>query len=158
MSLFVKWAFRKGEEKRYPNLLKIGEDIVEKCGGVPLAVRTLGSLLYLKTDEHDWLYIKDNEIWKLEQKENDILPALRLSYDAMPAYLKQCFAFCSIFPKDKDFNNVELTILWMAHCGWHMVSFSHLLKTKSSKILHNDTSKSYGRDLSFKIFKRKTCS
>ena len=54
-----------GEDKQYyPNLLKIGEQIVEKCAGVPLAMRNLGSLLYSKKDERDWVSIRDREIWK----------------------------------------------------------------------------------------------
>lgn len=63
MSLFVKRAFKEGEERNYPKLVKIGEDIVKKCKGVPLAVRTLGSLLYSKTTESDWLDIRDNDMW-----------------------------------------------------------------------------------------------
>uniref|UniRef100_A0A2N9FYU9 TIR domain-containing protein n=1 Tax=Fagus sylvatica TaxID=28930 RepID=A0A2N9FYU9_FAGSY len=75
--LFLKWAFVEGEEKKYPKLVEIGKQIVKKCSGVPLAVRTLGSLLYSKTEERDWISIRDNEIWKLEQKEDDILPAFK---------------------------------------------------------------------------------
>ena len=53
LSIFMKCAFKDGEGKQYPNLLKIGEQIVQKCGGVPLAVRSLGSLLNTKKDERD---------------------------------------------------------------------------------------------------------
>jgi len=115
LSLFVKCAFNEGEEKQHPNLLKIGKEIVEKCKGVPLAVKTLGSLLHSKVDEREWEFVRDNEIWKLEQKENDILPALRLSYDQLPIHLKRCFAFCSLFPKDHEFNSFILNQMWMAH-------------------------------------------
>jgi hypothetical protein len=113
--LFLKWAFVEGEEKQYPKLVEIGKQIVKKCSGVPLAVRTLGSLLYSKTEERDWISIRDNEIWKLEQKEDDILPALRLSYDQLPSYLKQCFAYCSLYPKDFRYDNIELMQSWMAN-------------------------------------------
>uniref|UniRef100_A0A2N9J8B0 Disease resistance protein RGA3 n=1 Tax=Fagus sylvatica TaxID=28930 RepID=A0A2N9J8B0_FAGSY len=85
LSLLLKWAFSEGEEKQYPKLVEIGKQIVKKCKGVPLAVRTLGSLLYSKIDEHDWISIRDNEIWKLEQKHDDILPALTLSYNQLPS-------------------------------------------------------------------------
>lgn len=114
LSLFMRWAFQKGQEKDLPNLIEIGHEIVEKCKGVPLAVRTLGSLLYMNLDEREWLYVRDNEIWKLEQTETDILPALQLSYDQLPYYLKHCFAYCSIFPKDYVFRKDELIQLWMA--------------------------------------------
>nr|XP_023882087.1 putative disease resistance protein RGA1 [Quercus suber] len=53
MSLFVKLAFKEGEEKQYPNLLNIGREIVKKCKGVPLAVKTLAGPLYSKVDEHE---------------------------------------------------------------------------------------------------------
>ncbi|KAM3691143.1 hypothetical protein ACJW31_09G173200 [Castanea mollissima] len=115
MSLFVKLAFKEGEEEQYPNLLNIGREIVKKCKGVPLAVRTLAGPLYSKVDEREWISIRDNEVWNLEQKEGDILPALKLSYNQLPFHLKQCFAYCSVFPKDYDFNNLELIQFWMAH-------------------------------------------
>ena len=41
---------------------------MKKCKGV-LAVKTLGSLLYSMLNEHDWLFAKDNKMWKLEQKK-----------------------------------------------------------------------------------------
>lgn len=115
LSLFLKWAFNEGQEKQHPNLVEIGREIVKKCGGVPLAVRTLGSLLYSTIDEREWLSIRDNEIWKLKQRDNDILPVLKLSYDQMQPYLKQCFAFCSLFLKNYMFYSFELIQFWMAH-------------------------------------------
>ena len=115
LSLFIKRAFKDGEDKQHPNLVKIGAEIVEKCKGLPLAVTTLGSLLYSKLDEGDWKYIRDNEIWKLEQMEDHVLPALQLSYNELPSYLKRCFHYCSLFPKDYRFKSWELIPLWMAH-------------------------------------------
>ena len=115
LSLFVKWAFKEGEDKQYPNLLEIGKEIVRKCKGVPLAIRSLGSLLFSNVNEHEWKFVRDNEIWKLEQRESDILPALKISYDKIPNHLKQCFALCSLFPKDYVFRSDELIALWMAH-------------------------------------------
>jgi hypothetical protein len=103
LSLFVKWAFKEGEENKYPNLVEIGKEIVKKCQGVPLAVRTLGSSLFSNFDTSKWITVKDSEMWNLEQKKDDILPALKLSYDQMPSYLRQCFAYFSLYPKDHVF-------------------------------------------------------
>lgn len=77
MSIFIKCAFKEGQEKENSKLVEIGRDIGNKCCGLPLAVRTLGSSLYTKTEEHEWLYIKDNDTWKIVQKEDDILPILK---------------------------------------------------------------------------------
>ena len=80
-----------------------------------MAVKTLGSILYSKTDELEWISVRDNEIWKLEHEENDILPVLRLSYNKLPLYLKHCFAYCSLYPKDYEYNSVELIQSWKAN-------------------------------------------
>ncbi|KAK9290666.1 hypothetical protein L1049_008839 [Liquidambar formosana] len=114
LSLLMRCAFEEVPEKVHPELVKVGKEIVNKCGGVPLAVITLGSLLHLKTDLREWLNIRDNEMWKLGQKENDVLPALRISYEKMPSYLKHCFAYCSVFPEDSEIERVDLIYLWIA--------------------------------------------
>jgi len=105
LSLFVKWAFKEGEETKYPNLVEIGIEIVKKCQAVPLDVRTLGSSLFSKLDLNKWVFVMDFELWNLEQKKDDILPALKLSYDQMPSYLRQCFAYFSLYPKDYSFDS-----------------------------------------------------
>ncbi|KAF7147534.1 hypothetical protein RHSIM_Rhsim03G0042500 [Rhododendron simsii] len=114
LDILVKWAFKEGDESKHPNLVNIGKDIVEKCGGVPLAARTLGAFLFSKTNEQDWLFVRDSEMWAIVQKENDILPILRLSYDQMPSCLKHCFAYCSLFEKDEVIYGTKLIYAWMA--------------------------------------------
>ncbi|KAK7392889.1 hypothetical protein VNO78_21339 [Psophocarpus tetragonolobus] len=115
-SLFVKLAFKEGEEKKYPHLLEIGEDMVKKCRGIPLAVRTLGSSLVSRVDKKEWESLRDNEIWNLSQNEKDILPALQLSYNLLPSYLKSCFACFSLYPKNTRFvsSTSAITAVWQA--------------------------------------------
>ncbi|ONH95305.1 hypothetical protein PRUPE_7G062500 [Prunus persica] len=116
LSLFVECAFKEGHEKEYPNLFKMGEEIVRKCGGVPLAVKTLGSQLYSKTDQREWKLVRDSDIWKLKQEDSHILPALRLSYTRLPPHLRQCLAYCFHLRKDRiEFNSSDLISYWMAH-------------------------------------------
>lgn len=112
--LFKKCAFQDWEDNKYPKLEQIGMQIMKKCGGVPLMARTLGGMLYSKTEERDWLYVQNNDICRLPQSETDILPALTLSYYYMPSYLKQCFGYCSLFPKGYLIHREHLIQLWMA--------------------------------------------
>ncbi|XP_077239707.1 putative disease resistance protein RGA3 [Tasmannia lanceolata] len=104
LSLFKERAFVGGDSDAHPKLLEIGAEIVKKCKGLPLAAKTLGSLLCSSIDE----------IWDLPAERNDILPSLRLSYHYLPAHLKQCFVYCSVFPKDFLFDKDELVQQWMA--------------------------------------------
>ncbi|XP_045819822.1 putative disease resistance RPP13-like protein 1 isoform X3 [Trifolium pratense] len=111
-SLFVTHAFGGKNLDEYPHLEQIGMKIVDKCGGLPLAVKTLGQLLQRKSD-HEWRKILETDLWRLSDKDNDINPTLRLSYHNLPSNRKRCFAYCSLFPKgyiDKH----ELIKFWMA--------------------------------------------
>ncbi|PKA66957.1 Putative disease resistance protein RGA3 [Apostasia shenzhenica] len=113
--LFESRAFGSAEGAKNPNLIEIGKEIVKKCGGIPLAAKALGSLLRFKRTESEWLAIKDSELWKLSDDENyEVLPALKLSYDHLTPTLKQCFAYCSIFPKDHMIKTDILVQLWSA--------------------------------------------
>ncbi|XP_012854093.1 PREDICTED: putative disease resistance protein RGA3 [Erythranthe guttata] len=105
-----------GQEKQeFPNLEAIGKQIVSKCAGVPLAAKALGGLLRFKRTEKEWNYVKESEIWELPQEETPILPALKLSYHHLPLSLRQCFAYCAVFPKDSQITKEELIFMWMAH-------------------------------------------
>nr|CAD1828953.1 unnamed protein product [Ananas comosus var. bracteatus] len=113
-TLFKRRAFKEGEENDYPSLVEIGKQIVKKCGGLPLAANALGSMMRFKSrTEVAWSAIRDNEIWSLKEEET-ILPSLKLSYIQMPSALKQCFAYCSIFPKDYEIDKDDLIRQWIA--------------------------------------------
>ncbi|XP_060669495.1 putative disease resistance protein At3g14460 [Ziziphus jujuba] len=113
--LFEKHAFDKIRDSSVCQVPeKIGRGIAKKCNGLPLAAKSLGGLLCSKGDINEWERVLKSEIWDFSYKETKILPALLLSYNYLPSHLKRCFAFCSIFPKDYEFQKHELVLLWMA--------------------------------------------
>ena len=107
-ALFKEIAFEKEKEEDL-ELVEIGKETVEKCEGVPLAIKTVGSLLYSKNPTS--LKIELSE--KCRNK-NSTHAALELCYDHLPANLKLCFAYCALFPKDYEIDVQELINLWMA--------------------------------------------
>ncbi|XP_078158861.1 putative disease resistance protein RGA4 [Carex rostrata] len=113
-SLFQKRAFSKGV-KEHPELVEIGKKLVQKCGGLPLAIKALGSLLSYKHEVQEWsAVLQQSTIWE-HKHANEVFPALRISYNHLPSYMKQCFAFCAVFPKDHVMKKETLVQYWMAN-------------------------------------------
>ncbi|XP_022637882.1 putative disease resistance RPP13-like protein 1 [Vigna radiata var. radiata] len=112
--LFAKHAFQSPNSQLDPDFMEIGKKIVKKCNGLPLALKTMGNLLYNKPSLREWESIMKSEMWDFSENESDILPALKLSYLHLPSHLKKCFAFCALFPKGCVFDKECLIQLWMA--------------------------------------------
>ncbi|XP_074334424.1 putative disease resistance protein RGA1 [Apium graveolens] len=126
-ALFKNRAFSHGGVLETEEFAAMGRRMVERCGGLPLAIKTLGGLLYSKKSEQEWLLIQNSEMWK----SKGVLSSLRLSYDNLPSSsLKRCFAYCSILPKDSVIHINELVEIWMA--------LGFLLPPKGSNLLMED--------------------
>ncbi|XP_050110653.1 putative disease resistance RPP13-like protein 1 isoform X2 [Malus sylvestris] len=112
--LLAKHAFGNENHNAHPTLEEIGKKIARKCNGLPLAAETLGGLLRCQRDFKEWNKLFNSSLWELPYDKSDILPALRLSYHYLPAQLKRCFVYCSLFPKDYQFKKEDMVLLWMA--------------------------------------------
>ncbi|KAL3749116.1 hypothetical protein ACJRO7_010242 [Eucalyptus globulus] len=114
-SLLAFHALGETNFERHPDLEIIGKKIAERCKGSPLAAKVLGGLLRSKGNFDEWEAILNNRMWDLPTGENDeVLRVLKLSYVHLPSYLKRCFAYCAIFPKDYEIERDELVFLWIA--------------------------------------------
>ncbi|RHN66394.1 putative P-loop containing nucleoside triphosphate hydrolase, leucine-rich repeat domain, L [Medicago truncatula] len=113
-SLLSKHAFGSENfcDNKGSNLEAIGRQIARKCAGLPIAAKTLGGVLRSKRDAKEWTEVLNNKIWNLPN--DNVLPALLLSYQYLPSQLKRCFSYCSIFPKDYTLDRKQLVLLWMA--------------------------------------------
>ncbi|CAD6221637.1 unnamed protein product [Miscanthus lutarioriparius] len=111
---FKSCVFGPNSSNIDPKLERIGEKILPKLRGSPLAAKTLGRLLGMSLELAHWDRILKSQLWELQQKETDILPALRLSYMYLPLYLKRCFSFCAVYPKDYIFKKEDLVEIWVA--------------------------------------------
>ncbi|PPD77029.1 hypothetical protein GOBAR_DD26036 [Gossypium barbadense] len=114
-SLFKKIAFEQGyADSTNSAFVEVGRQISERCGGVPLAIRTIAGILSLKKTANEWHSFKENELAKISQIEGELLPILKLSYDHLPSHLKHCFAYCRLYPKDYKIKVQALVQFWIA--------------------------------------------
>nr|KYP44675.1 Putative disease resistance RPP13-like protein 1 [Cajanus cajan] len=141
--VFAKHAFQDHNSLLNTELKEIGIKIVEKCKGLPLALKTIGSLLCTKSSISEWKSVLTSKIWDLPKEDSEIIPALLLSYHHLPSHLKRCFAYCSLFPKDYAFDKESLILLWMAE---------NFLQCRQQSKSPEDVGKEYFDDLLSRSF------
>ncbi|KAM3684018.1 hypothetical protein ACJW31_11G010300 [Castanea mollissima] len=110
--IFSKIAFSNDEQLKY--LKDLGRKLAIKCQGLPLAAKTLGSLMQNKRSREQWNNILDSRMWELEDIEKGLLAPLLLSYYELPSTMRRCFSYCAAFPKDYLFSRDQLVLQWMA--------------------------------------------
>ncbi|KAL2243248.1 putative disease resistance protein RGA3 [Sesamum indicum] len=112
--LMKRVAFDGRSEEDPEELQEISKKIANKCKGLPLAAKVLGSLLRFKNTKKEWECLLDNEIWQLEEAEVELFPHLFLSYNELSPAMKRCFSYCAIFPKDWEIDVDKLIRMWIA--------------------------------------------
>jgi hypothetical protein len=144
LSILAHHALGKRDFSAHLNLKDIGEEIVKRCKGSPLAAKVLGGVLRSKSmDRDEWDDVLKNKIWNLQEVKSEIAPALMLSYHHLPSHLKRCFAYCSVLPKDYLFEEKHLVLLWMAE---------GLLQPREGKNQMEDLGSEYFRNLLSRSF------
>ena len=101
--IFTQHALGATNFTKHPELEEIGRKILYRCKGSPLAAKVLGGLLRTTNDHDEWKNVLHSKIWDIPEEKSNILSILKLSYKYLPSYLKRCFAYCSLFPKDYKF-------------------------------------------------------
>jgi DNA replication protein DnaC len=66
--MFCLFAFDDENEPENQNLVSIGKEIVKKCNGIPLAIYSIGRLMYSKKTENDWLRLKDKDLVNIDEE------------------------------------------------------------------------------------------
>nr|UBY07143.1 NBS-LRR disease resistance protein [Dasypyrum villosum] len=93
----------------------VGERLVEKCGGIPLAIKAVAGVLRTREASADeWGEVLASPAWSVKGLQDDAMRALYLCYDDLPHHLKQCFLYCSLFPPGFPVERRVLVQHWMA--------------------------------------------
>ncbi|KAL6868258.1 hypothetical protein ACP4OV_015103 [Aristida adscensionis] len=62
-----------------------------------------------------WEAIRGSDLWNVQSIKDKVFASLKLSYIHLADELKQCFVFCSIFPKGYQIYKDRLISQWIAH-------------------------------------------
>ncbi|CAM0874603.1 unnamed protein product [Alopecurus aequalis] len=109
-----EWDDLEEEEDELSPMEQIAYEIAKRMGCSPLPARVMGRSLYFRQgEEGHWKNVLDDNLWE-ERDIGGISPALWLSYQHLDPRLKQCFAYCAVFPDDCVFGKEELEHMWIA--------------------------------------------
>ncbi|GJN00866.1 hypothetical protein PR202_ga18087 [Eleusine coracana subsp. coracana] len=116
--LFLKRIFNSADKLPNDELEEVSNAILRKCGGLPLAITSISSLLASKTyrTKQKWQEVCDNLGSELESNPTmeGAKQVLTLSYDDLPYHLKACFLYFSIFPENHVIKRGPLVRRWIA--------------------------------------------
>ncbi|KAF6981589.1 hypothetical protein CFC21_000050 [Triticum aestivum] len=110
-----------GTEDKCPHiqLAEVSEKILQKCGGVPLAIITLASMLASKKEHENtytyWFKVYQSMGSGLGNNPDlmDMRRILYVSYYDLPPNLKTCLLYLSLYPEDYKIYTKQLIWKWI---------------------------------------------
>ncbi|XBH65149.1 hypothetical protein VPH35_118791 [Triticum aestivum] len=116
-----------GSENKCPsNFEEVSNEILKKCGGLPLAIITIASLLASRRERsrNDWENIQNSlgAQFAINPTLKGMRNILNLSYMNLPLHLRTCFLYLGMYPEDYEIMRDDLVRKWIAE---GFVSNSH---------------------------------
>ncbi|KAL5979145.1 hypothetical protein ACLOJK_019042 [Asimina triloba] len=117
-SLFCKVAFaRNGGISPNAELEMHGRDIITKCGGLPLTIKTVGGMMMWKGYSiNEWERISKHlkEEMTNSKKDGVVISRLELSYEEFPMHLRPCLLCFAMYAEDYELQSTQIIGTWIA--------------------------------------------
>ncbi|CAL4911248.1 unnamed protein product [Urochloa decumbens] len=93
----------------------LSTDILKKCGGLPLAIISIASLLAGQPNSK-WEYVQNSlgSMFQGNPNLGDMMQILDLSYKSLPNHLKTCLLYIGMYPEDHIIQKDDLLRQWIA--------------------------------------------
>ncbi|MFS8006317.1 putative P-loop containing nucleoside triphosphate hydrolase, leucine-rich repeat domain superfamily [Helianthus anomalus] len=113
------------EEDDY-DMYQTGCDIVRRCGGLPLALKLIGTTL--KSQENIYVWRNTLNCLKKNDFDNNVEKIIKISYEHIKDEDKEVFLHCGLFPEDSNIPIVDL-----ARYAWGLKLFKNVSTWREAK-------------------------
>jgi hypothetical protein len=106
-----------GSEEACPHQLKdVSVEILKKCGGLPLAVISISSMLAMEGSNQKirWEHVRSSMGSGTNLDLEGMRKILNLSYRDLPPHLRSCLLYLGMYPEDYMIKRINLERQWMA--------------------------------------------
>ncbi|KAJ4760944.1 Disease resistance protein RGA2 [Rhynchospora pubera] len=114
LKLFYHYAFGGEGMREGECSLDNGKEIIKRCGRLPLAIKCIARALRYNKNQYVWRDILYSELWEFDEFD-PIFRSLKISYYHLHPKLRDCFLFCSLFPKGSRLRKISIIYMWIAH-------------------------------------------
>ncbi|XP_022714853.1 probable disease resistance protein At1g12280 [Durio zibethinus] len=102
----------------HPNIRGLAQEVAEECGGLPLALITIGRAMACKNTPEEWKYtievLKKSANFVFPNMGDEVYPLLKFSYDSLPnEMVRSCLLYCSLFSEDNEIDKEWLIDIWI---------------------------------------------
>ncbi|KAE8787111.1 putative late blight resistance protein-R1B-14-like protein [Hordeum vulgare] len=106
-----------GSEESCPHHLRdVSVEILKKCGGLPLALISISSMLASEgtMQKERWEHVRNSLGSGTNYTLNEMRQILNLSYKDLPCHLKTCLLYLGMYPEDYPIERSNLERQWIA--------------------------------------------
>ncbi|KAM5578876.1 putative disease resistance protein [Rosa sericea] len=118
---------------------RLAEVVAKECGGLPLALITVGRAMACKKTPEEWdhaIQVLKKSASEFSGMEDKVLRLLKFSYDSLPSEkVRSCFLYCALFPEDFLIPKDTLLNCWMAEEMWDEHANVHEGRSESYHII-----------------------
>jgi hypothetical protein len=117
-ALLKHYAFTDSLSSQYMQALEaISTKIADRLHGLPLEVKIIGASLRINSEESHWKNFLQGWWWNScgDNLSISVICSLGSCYSELPGNMRQCFIFCSIFPRNYVFEKFKLVQMWIAN-------------------------------------------
>ncbi|XP_058730908.1 probable disease resistance protein At5g63020 isoform X2 [Vicia villosa] len=103
--------------KCHTEIPKLAHEMAKECGGLPLALITVGSAMAGVESFEAWMAAKNNlrsSPWTASNLKDKVFNILKFSYDKLPDEAhKSCFLYCALYPEDFEIHIDDIIDRWI---------------------------------------------